>query len=193
MFRLKTLRKRRFVKYRLTQAFTDAIYNKETNLKIKSQPDFYSGLMFVGVGIAFAWGATNYNIGDAARMGPGYFPFMLGILMALVGLLVIWGALQSTRTVSEKIGKWAWRPLFYVISANVVFGILLAGLRGIGLPAFGLIVAIYALTFVASMAQAEWKFTTTFILATALAIGSYLVFVLALKLQFPVWPAFITG
>ena len=72
--------------------------------------------MFVGVGIAFAWGATNYKIGDSVRMGPGYFPFMLGILMALVGLLVTWGALQSTSTVSEKIGKWAWRPLFYVIA-----------------------------------------------------------------------------
>lgn len=162
-------------------------------MKIKSQPDFYSGLMFTGAGIAFAWGATNYKIGSSVRMGPGYFPLMLGILMALVGLLVTWRALQSTSSVNERIGKWAWRPLFYVIAANVVFGILLAGLRGIGLPAFGLIVGIYALTFVASMAQAEWKFTTTFILATALAIGSYLVFVLALKLQFPVWPAFITG
>ena len=147
----------------------------------------------MGIGIAFAWGATNYRIGDSVRMGPGYFPLMLGILMALVGLLVTLGALRSTSTDSEKIGKWAWRPLFYVISANVVFGILLAGLRGIGLPAFGLIVGIYALTFIASMAQASWKFSTTLILATVLAIGSYLVFVLALKLQFPVWPAFITG
>ena len=147
----------------------------------------------MGTGIAFAWGATNYQIGDSGRMGPGYFPLMLGILMALVGLLVTLGALQSTSTDREKIGKWAWRPLFYIISANVVFGILLAGLRSVGLPAFGLIVGIYALTFIASMAQASWKFSTTLILATVLAIGSYLVFVLALKLQFPVWPAFITG
>lgn len=162
-------------------------------MKIKSQPDFYSGLMFTGVGIAFAWGATNYTVGSSVRMGPGYFPLLLGILMALVGLLVTWKALQGTNGVTEKIGKWAWRPLFYVIAANVVFGVLLAGVRGVGLPAFGLIVGIYALTFVASMAQADWKASTTFFLATALAIGSYLVFVLALKLQFPVWPAFITG
>ena len=166
---------------------------QETKLKIKSQPDFYSGLMFMGTGIAFAWGATNYNVGDAIRMGPGYFPLMLGMLMAVVGLLVTVKALGRTSSDTEKIGKWAWRPLFYVISANVVFGILLAGLRGIGLPAFGLIFGIYALTFIASMAQADWKFNTTLILATVLAIGSYLVFVLALKLQFPVWPEFITG
>jgi hypothetical protein len=161
-------------------------------LKIKSQPDFYCGLMFVAVGIAFAWGATSYSVGDAARMGPGYFPLMLGVLMALVGLVVALKAVGRSPE-PEKIGKWAWRPLVYIITANVVFGLLLAGLPAIGLPAFGMIVAIYALTFIASMAQAEWKFRTTLILATALAIGSYLVFVLALKLQFPVWPDFITG
>ena len=162
-------------------------------MKIKNQPDFYSGLMFLGVGIAFAWGATNYNVGDAARMGPGYFPLVLGILMALVGAVVALKAIGASGADDEKIGRWAWRPLVYVIAANVVFGVLLAGLDVIGLPAFGMVVGIYALTFIASMAQAGWKFSTTFILATVLAIGSYLVFVLALKLQFPVWPEFITG
>ena len=49
-------------------------------MNIKSQKDFFSGLMFMGVGAAFAWGATTYNVGTGARMGPGYFPLMLGIL-----------------------------------------------------------------------------------------------------------------
>lgn len=149
--------------------------------------------MFLVTGIAFAWGATDYKVGEAARMGPGYFPFMLGILMALVGAVVAFKALGSSGGEAEKIGKWACRVLVYIIGANVVFGLLLAGLPLIGLPAFGMVVAIYALTFIASMAQADWKFRPTFILATVLAIGSYLVFVLALKLQFPVWPEFITG
>lgn len=162
-------------------------------MKIKNQPDFYCGLMFVVTGIAFAWGATSYNLGEAARMGPGYFPFMLGILMTLVGVVVAMKALGPSRTGEEKVGKWAWRPLTYIIAANVVFGLLLAGLPAMGLPAFGLIVAIYALTFIASMAQSHWNFRATLFLATALAIGSYLVFVLALQLQFPVWPEFITG
>jgi hypothetical protein len=61
------------------------------------------------------------------------------------------------------------------------------------LPAMGMIVGIYALTFIASMAEAGWKVKTTFILATALAVISYVAFVKILKLQFPVWPAFITG
>ncbi|MES2188438.1 MAG: tripartite tricarboxylate transporter TctB family protein [Pseudomonadota bacterium] len=163
-------------------------------MKIKNQPDFYCGLMFVITGVAFAWGATNYQVGDAARMGPGYFPLILGALMTLVGVGVALKALGiSTGADEEKIGKVAWRPLAYVIGANVVFGLLLAGLPSLQLPAFGLMLAIYALTFIACMAQPDWKFWPALVLATTLAIGSYLVFVLALKLQFPVWPDFITG
>jgi hypothetical protein len=162
-------------------------------VNIKSQKDFFSGLMFMGVGGAFAWGATTYNVGEGARMGPGYFPLMLGILLAIIGAAITFTALVVEAEGGGKIGKWAWKPLFFIILANVVFGVLLAGLPSIKLPAMGMIVAIYALTFIASMAEAGWKFKTTLILATVLAIGSYLAFVVALKLQFPVWPAFITG
>lgn len=162
-------------------------------MKIKSQKDFFSGLMFMGIGVAFAWGATTYNVGSGARMGPGYFPLMLGILMTILGALITFKALVVETTGGDKIGKWAWKPLFFVILANLIFGVLLAGLPGIKLPAFGMIIAIYALTFIASMAEAGWKFKSTFILATVLAVGSYVAFVLALKLQFQVWPEFITG
>ncbi len=51
---------------------------------IKSQKDFFSGLMFTLVGGAFAWGATNYNIGTGARMGPGYFPLLFCIFLAVL-------------------------------------------------------------------------------------------------------------
>ena len=162
-------------------------------MNIKSQKDFFSGLMFMGVGGAFAWGATTYNVGEGARMGPGYFPLMLGILLAVIGAAITFTSLVVEAEGGGKIGKWAWKPLFFIILANVVFGILLAGLPSIKVPAMGMIVAIYALTFIASMAEAGWKFKTTLILATVLAVGSYLAFVVALKLQFPVWPAFITG
>lgn len=162
-------------------------------MNIKSQKDFFSGLMFMGVGVAFAWGATTYNVGEGARMGPGYFPLYLGVLMAILGAGITFKALVVEAAGGEKIGKWAWKPLFYIILANLVFGVLLGGLPSIGLPAMGLIVAIYALTFIASMAESGWKFKATLILATVLAAGSYVAFVMALKLQFQVWPAFITG
>jgi predicted outer membrane lipoprotein len=162
-------------------------------VKIKSEKDFFSGLMFLVVGIAFAWGATTYNIGEGARMGPGYFPLVLGILLAGIGAFTIFEALVVETEDGEKVGKFAWRPLAFIIGSNVVFGILLGGIPKIGFPSFGLIVAIYALVFIAALAGDEFKVKEVAILATILAIGSYLAFIVLLKLQFPVWPSFIVG
>jgi hypothetical protein len=162
-------------------------------VNIKSQKDFFAGLMFMGVGVAFAWGATTYSVGTGARMGPGYFPLMLGIFLALLGTAITFVALVSQRVGGDKIGKWAFKPLFFVIAANLLFGVCLGGLPSIGIPAVGMMVGIYVLTFVASMAEKGMKVKATFILATVLAVISYVAFVKVLKLQFPVWPAFITG
>lgn len=162
-------------------------------MKIKSQKDFFAGLMFTLVGIGFAWGATTYNVGSGARMGPGYFPLMLGILLTILGLIDLLGSLVFETVDGEPVGKIAWKPLVFIIGANLVFGILLGGLPSIGLPAMGLIVGIYALVLIASMAGEHFSLKGSLILATILAIGSYLTFIVGLKLQFPVWPTFITG
>ncbi len=167
--------------------------NRETFVRIKSQQDFFSGLMFLVVGVAFAWGATTYNVGTGARMGPGYFPLLLGILLAVIGVGIMLKAVIVETVDGEKIGKWAWKQIFFIIAANLLFGVLLAGLPSIGIPAMGLIVAIYGLTFVASLAGHEFHFKEVFILATILAAGSYAAFIWGLKLQFPVWPSFIVG
>lgn len=162
-------------------------------MKIKSQKDFYSGVMFALVGIAFAWGATAYNVGGAARMGPGYFPLVLGVILAAMGALVMFKALVVETEDGDKVGKWAWRPLCYIIGANLIFGVLLGGLPSIGLPSMGLIAAIYALTFISSKAGNTFKWKPTLVLATILAVGSYFTFIVALKLQIQVWPTFIAG
>jgi Tripartite tricarboxylate transporter TctB family len=93
----------------------------------------------------------------------------------------------------DKIGKWAWKPLSLIIAANLLFGVLLGGLPAFGIPAMGLIVAIYGLTIVASMAGHGFRLAPTLVLATILAVLSYLAFVVLLNLQFQVWPTFITG
>ena len=162
-------------------------------MNIKSQKDFFSGLMFTAVGVAFAWGATKYSLGTGARMGPGYFPTMLGVLMAILGGVITFKSLVVETEDGDKVGSWAWKPLLFIIAANLLFGLMLGGLPSIKFPAFGLIVAIYVLTFVASLAGDEFKFKEVAVLATILAIMSYLAFIVLLKLQFPVWPAFITG
>lgn len=161
-------------------------------MNIKSQKDFFSGLMFMSVGAAFAWGATKYSVGTGARMGPGYFPLMLGVLLAVLGSVITFKSLVVETAGGDKVGSWAWKPLIFIILGNLSFGVLLAGLPSLKLPAMGMIVGIYVLTFIASMAEPGWKVKNTFILATVLAIGSYIAFVVVLKLQFPVWPAFFT-
>ena len=164
-------------------------------MAIKSQKDFFSGLLFTVVGVAFAWGATNYSIGTGARMGPGYFPLILGVCMAVLGGIITFKALvvESPDGSGDKIGTWAWKPLFFIIAANLIFGLLLGGLPSIKFPAFGLIAAIFALTFVASLAGDEFNFKEVTILAIVLSVMSYAAFILLLKLQFPVWPTFLTN
>ena len=160
---------------------------------IKSQKDFYSGLMFMLIGGAFAWGATSYSVGTGARMGPGYFPLLLGIVLAVLGAGILFYSLVEHTEDGEPIGKFAWRPIVFVLGANIVFGILLAGLPSFGIPAMGLILAIYALVIIASLAGDQFVLKDVLILATILSAGSYLAFIVLLKLQMPVWPTFITG
>lgn len=167
--------------------------NEETCVALASQKDFFSGLMFTAVGASFALGARSYDVGEAARMGPGYFPLMLGVILSILGVILTFQSFTKGGPDGDKIGAFAWRPLAMVLGANLAFGALLVGVPALGFPAFGLIVAIYALVLIASMAQPGFQIKSTLILATILAIGSYLAFVKLLNLQFPVWPAFLTA
>ena len=162
-------------------------------MKIKSSKDFFSGLMFTVVGAAFAYGATSYTVGTGARMGPGYFPLLLGIILALLGAAILFKSLVVETPDGEPVGKWAWKPLFFIIAGNLLFGVLLGGLPSIGLPAMGLIAAIFGTTIVVSMAGDEFNFKETIVLSAILSVMSYGAFIMLLKLQFPVWPTFISG
>ena len=128
-------------------------------------------------------------------MGPGYFPLVLGILLAAIGAFIIFESLVVETEDGEPIGKFAWKPLVFIIGANVVFGILLGGLpQHRASRPLGLIVAHLR----AGLHRQPWRATSSsskevLVLATILAVGSYLAFIVLLKLQFPVWPTFITG
>ena len=162
-------------------------------MKIKSQKDFFSGAMFIGVGIAFAIGASNYSVGSGAKMGPGYFPLILGVLLTFLGAVIAFKALVTPPSDGDKIGAFAWKPLFFIILANLTFGVLLGGLPAIGLPHMGLMTAIFAMIFISALAGEEFNFKEVLILAIVLAALSYTAFIWLLSLQFPAWPAFISG
>ena len=162
-------------------------------MAIKSHKDFVSGLMFTVVGVAFAVGAREYSVGTAARMGPGYFPLMLGVILAVLGVLVTLKSFGDRLQEGEEIGSIAWRPLLFIIGSNLAFGVLLGGLPSIGLPPFGLVLAIVALVVLAALAGSEFKLKEALLLSGILALGSWLTFVKLLSLPFQLWPTFITG
>ena len=146
-------------------------------MKMKSQKDFWSGLMFMATGIAFAWGATSYTIGEGARMGPGYFPRILGILLIVLGGIL---ALRATRSAGPPMPRFKWRPLVVVLGSVVLFGAIVRTV-GVALSTVLLIVT-------ASAASHEFRPRESLIagvLLAALAVG---VFVIGLQLQLPIWP-----
>ncbi|KQU81498.1 MULTISPECIES: tripartite tricarboxylate transporter TctB family protein [unclassified Rhizobacter] len=152
-------------------------------MKIKSQRDFWSGLMFVVVGVVFAVGATNYSMGTSARPGPGYFPLILSILMALLGAFVLFKSLTIEVEGGDPIGHIAWRPLLVIVASIAVFGA--------ALPRLGLVITVPILIVMTSLAGDEFKWKGVLATAVVLTVGSWAIFVLGLKLVIPMWPWFV--
>jgi len=154
-------------------------------LKIKSEKDFWSGLMFIVVGIAFAWGSTNYKFGESARPGPGFFPFGLGILMAILGAMVLFKSLTIEVEGGDPIGRWAWKPLLIVVAA--------VGIFGWALPHLGMFIALPLLVVGSALAGSEFHWKDALINSVVLTAGSWVIFIWGLKLTIPLWPSFIAG
>lgn len=155
-------------------------------MKIKSQRDFWSGLLFVIVGVAFASGSLiHYSFGSSARPGPGYFPFGLGVLLALLGAAVLFKALTIESEGGQPIGAIAWRPLLVVVGAIAMFGF--------ALPRLGLAITLPLLIIVASFASDEFRWRDAILSSVVLTVGSWAIFVWGLSLVIPVWPTFLGG
>lgn len=154
-------------------------------MKVKSQRDFWSGLMFVVVGAVFAWGATEYSFGTSARPGPAYFPFGLGILLALLGALVLFKALTLESAGGAAIGAIAWRPLLSIVASIVVFGVLL--------PRLGLVCTLPIVVTLSSLAGRKFRWRSALVSSLVLTIGSCALFVGWLKLNFPLWPIYFSS
>ena len=149
-------------------------------MKIKSERDFWAGMMFLLVGVAFAWGATTYNFGSSARPGPGYFPFGLGALLALLGALELFKALTIESEGGDPIGAIAWKPLIVILVA--------VGFFGVALPRLGLVITLPLLVLISSWASDEFSLKATLVNAAVLIGMSWLIFVKGLSLTIPVWP-----
>jgi len=152
-------------------------------VKIKNFKDFYAGLMFTLFGVVFFWGATRYSMGTAAKMGPGYFPLILGGLLTVLGLIIFTRSLVLESVDGDVRLSVIIKPAILVFSSIAAFALLLR-------PA-GLVVAIFELILVSSFASHEARFRESLVSAVVLCIASLAIFVYGLNLQIPVWPAFI--
>jgi hypothetical protein len=152
-------------------------------MKIKSQRDFWSGLMFIVVGLGFSWGALNYSFGSSARPGPGYFPFGLGILLALLGAFTLFEALTIDTEDGEPVGAFAWRPIALITGSVALFGLML--------PRVGMIISLPVLVFVSAYAGDEFRWKDALINAVILTVGSWAIFIYGLNLTIPLWPTFV--
>lgn len=147
--------------------------------KVKNEKDLWAGLMFMVFGLAFILVARNYAMGSSVRMGPAYFPTVLGGIQLLLGAIVFVRAFLS-KVENGTINKLHLRPLFVILLAVVLFGVLLK-------PA-GLVAAIFALIMVSAFGGNDFRFKEILILTVILVLGSVAVFYYGLGLPFNLWP-----
>lgn len=148
-------------------------------MHIRNQKDFWAGLMFAAFGIFFSGFGTRYTFGSAARMGPGYFPTVLGIILIVLGAVITMGAI-SPKAEEHRVAKFSWPTILLVLGAVVLFGFLL--------NKAGLVIALAAVVIVSSYASHEFGWKATLVNTVILIALCLVVFVYALSLQFPLWP-----
>ena len=165
-------------------------------MKVKSEQDFWAGLMFIAFGlffIVFAMGTPDfidslvgtkliagYQMGSSVRMGPAYFPVVLGGLLAVLGLVVLFDSIVEE---GPKVAQFHFRPLIFIAISSLAFAYLLKPL--------GLVLASIVLIFISAYGGHEFKWKEVAIMSVILAVFSVLVFVKGLALPFPVCPDFI--
>ena len=148
-------------------------------MQIKSKKDFCAGLMFVGIGLVFAIGAFNYPMGSAMRMGPAYFPSVLGWLLVILGGIVFFDSFFITDALPRPM---KYRGLAWILGSIMAFGAIVEPLHG------GLVLACLALMIMSAYGGHEFHWKEAIIngvFMTAICVGT---FYYALGLPFRLWP-----
>lgn len=150
--------------------------------KIRHPKDFFAGLMFIAFGLGAIVIGNNYPLGVAARMGPGYFPRILGILLIVLGAVL---SIRGLRLEGAKITLESPRPLIIVIGSVALFAMTVSTL--------GLVLSSILLIFVSSAASKEFRWKEALASGVILSALSVAGFIWGLGLQFSIWPTFIGG
>ena len=147
-------------------------------MTIRAPKDFWSGVMFIAFAAVALLAARGYSLGSAGKMGPGYFPLLLGGVLALIGAILM---VRSFAIEGERVGRVGIVPLFVVALAVCLFAFFIETL--------GLVIALLTVTIVSAFASREFRAIEAGLLAAVLAVFVVVVFVYALRLPLPVWPA----
>jgi len=147
-------------------------------MQLLRQRDFWAGAMFVLFGLFFVIGARDYTFGSAAKMGPGFFPTILGFILAGLGVII---AALSFFTARDPLPRFVWRPLSILIAAICLYGVLL--------PNVGFVLATVILIVLGAKADPESRFLESLVLGVLLSAFSTAVFYYGLGLPFRLWPA----
>jgi len=149
---------------------------------IRNPKDFWAGLIYLGIGLGAVYIAQDYEMGTAVRMGPGYFPNVLGSALALIGLIAL---LRSFMRPGEAIGRLAWREALLVLGATAIFGMLVRGA--------GLALSLLVLVVISAYASRQFRLRSSVLLALGLALFSVLVFIKGLGIPLPLWGKWLGG
>ena len=151
-------------------------------VRIRNPKDFWAGLLFASVGLAAIVLGSRYNLGTAARMGPGYFPRILGMLLMSLGSII---ALRALRVDGPAVPPWRWWSTGVVLGSVVLFGLIV--------NTVGLALSTVILIVLASSASSEFRWKEALVSGVFLAALAVGVFIIGLKLQLPIWPTFLHG
>ncbi|OFZ87134.1 MAG: hypothetical protein A3F74_13670 [Betaproteobacteria bacterium RIFCSPLOWO2_12_FULL_62_58] len=146
------------------------------NFDLRHNTDILAGLLFILIGGLAVVIARDYPMGVAARMGPGYFPTMLGGILCLFGVYIVARGIRSGEQVK---GQWAWKPLALIALSIVLFGFLM--------DRFGIVPALVAVFFVSALAGHEFRFKETLFLTLVMGAFAVGVFFYGLKLPYPLF------
>ncbi|PIT06485.1 membrane protein [Bradyrhizobium nitroreducens] len=152
-------------------------------MAIRNHRAFASGVLFLAFAVFFFATALQYPAGTAAKMGPGYFPRLLAIVLAAIGLVVMFGAMKPAAD-RQALRKWDLKGLAWITGSVILFGALLFPL--------GLVGALFVLIVVSSRASSEFTWIGALTNAAVLIVLCLAVFVYGLGLPLPVWPSLLT-
>jgi hypothetical protein len=152
--------------------------------RIKDARDFWSGVMFIGFGLAAVILGRVYPFGTAAEMGPGFFPTILGCCLAFLGLIAVARSMRPGKA-EAALGTFAARPAVVILGSIMSFGF--------ALPKLGLVVASMLVMVLSRLAAPGFKTIEVFAFGAVLTAICTLAFAWGLKLPILIWPAFLVG